>query len=348
MSQNEHGPRDVGAERWKVGRRSLLAGVGLAAAALALPRTVFGQPGEPAPTPLPTLRKRGFRFAHLTDIHVQPERKAGSGMAACLRSVGAMKDRPGMIITGGDLVMDSFGASETRTRTQWDLFTKTLKDECAIPVEHTIGNHDIWGWNNAKSGCKGDEPGYGKRWVTDTLGMSGAYRSFERGGWKVIILDSVQERGDKYVGRLDDTQMEWLGGELKSAGATPVAIVSHIPIISACPILSDADQADENFKLSGASVHSDSRKLVKLFGKHPCVKLCVSGHIHILERLELQGVTYICDGAVSGTWWRGREAEPKDDKPSRSVEGYGVFDLFDDGTFGHEYVTYGWQAAPKD
>ena len=41
-------------------------------------------------------------------------------------------------------------------------------------------------------------------------------------------------------------------------------------------------------------------------------------------------------GAVSGAWWKG----PKD----RCAEGYGLFDLFDDGTFKHQYVPYGWQA----
>ena len=42
------------------------------------------------------------------------------------------------------------------------------------------------------------------------------------------------------------------------------------------------------------------------------------------------------DGAVSGNWWKGHFHE--------FAEGYGVFDLFPDGTFEHQYVTYGWEA----
>ena len=57
----------------------------------------------------------------------------------------------------------------------------------------------------------------------------------------------------------------------------------------------------------------------------------------MIERIDLDGVSYICDGAVSGAWWKGAK--------ERCPEGYGVFDLFDDGTFKHEYVAYGWKAA---
>jgi hypothetical protein len=54
-----------------------------------------------------------------------------------------------------------------------------------------------------------------------------------------------------------------------------------------------------------------------------------------LDLPELDGVTYVCDGAVSGAWWKG----PKE----RCAEGYGLFDLFDDGSFKHQYVPYGWK-----
>jgi Icc protein len=47
-------------------------------------------------------------------------------------------------------------------------------------------------------------------------------------------------------------------------------------------------------------------------------------------------VTYICDGAVSGAWWKGRNHE--------CDEGYGLINLYDDGTFDHAYQTYGWLA----
>ena len=47
-------------------------------------------------------RKRMLRFAHLTDIHVKPEKGAAKGMAAALRHAQSLEDPPEMIFTGGD------------------------------------------------------------------------------------------------------------------------------------------------------------------------------------------------------------------------------------------------------
>src|SRR5262245_39975243 len=80
-------------------------------------------------------RKPGLRVGHLTDIHVQPELKAAEGMAACLRHVQAQKDKPDLILFGGDCVMDAFGQTRERTKAQWDVWHKVLKDECSLPSE---------------------------------------------------------------------------------------------------------------------------------------------------------------------------------------------------------------------
>ena len=52
-----------------------------------------------------------------------------------------------------------------------------------------------------------------------------------------------------------------------------------------------------------------------------------------IDRCTIDGVTYVCDGAVSGSWWKG---------PLQGVpEGFGVVDLRADGTFEHRYEPYG-------
>jgi 3',5'-cyclic-AMP phosphodiesterase len=66
------------------------------------------------------------------------------------------------------------------------------------------------------------------------------------------------------------------------------------------------------------------------------VPLLLSGHIHLVDRVSYLGKTYVCDGAVCGNWWRG--------PCQQFAEGYGVVDLWPDGTFEHQYVTYGWKA----
>lgn len=284
-----------------------------------------------------------LRIAHLNDSHTQPELRAAEGTMACLRHVRNLKPSVDMIVTGGDLVMDCVESDHARTKLQWDLYTKILRDECSIPVEHTLGNHDIWGWNKKKSGAAGTEPEYGKKWALNVLGLSMAYRSFDRGGWHFIVLDSVMSDGDGgYLGRLDDEQFDWLRHDLSALDAkTPVIVVSHIPILAAC-VLNDVDgkgDKSREFKVPGGLMMTDSRRIRELFRLHRNVRLCLSGHIHQLDRVDFDGVSYICDGAVCGAWWKG----PND----HCVEGYGVVDLHPDGAWSHEYVAYGWKAETR-
>ena len=50
-------------------------------------------------------------------------------------------------------------------------------------------------------------------------------------------------------------------------------------------------------------------------------------------------MTHICDGAVSGAKWKGSKRQ--------TPEGYGLIDLYEDGTFKHQYTQFGWQAVPR-
>jgi 3',5'-cyclic AMP phosphodiesterase CpdA len=283
--------------------------------------------------------KRVLRIAHLTDIHVQPERKAGEGLAACLKHVQSTKDKPDVIFTGGDLVMDSLGADEARVRAQWDVFTKVLHGECGLPVEHCIGNHDVWGLNKKDSKTTGNERLYGKKWILETLKLPNRYRSFDRAGWHMIVLDSTFPVENGYTAKLDDEQFEWLQSDLQKVDPkTPVLLLSHIPILCAAAYFDDDNEKSGDWVVPGAWMHIDARKFKNLFLKHPNVKLCLSGHIHLVDRVDYLGVTYLCNGAVCGGWWKGpyQECEP----------GYALVDLYADGTFERQYVNYGWKPAP--
>ncbi len=86
-------------------------------------------------------------------------------------------------------------------------------------------------------------------------------------------------------------------------------------------------------------MHSDFRRLHGLFRKHPNVKVALSGHLHLVDRIDYSGVTYFCNGAVSGGWWRGPHMEEYN-------AGYAMLNLYDDGTFDRAYVNYGWAYQP--
>ena len=317
-------------------RRSLVK-AGLAGVT-ALPALSHAEPGPASRRPL--------RIAHLTDIHVQPELESARGLAACFAHVESLPERGqaavDLIVTGGDTIMDCMEAGRDRTQTQWDLWKKVKADACGLEVKSVVGNHDVWGWTKSKAGTTGAEPLYGKQWACEQFGRALPYESFDRGGWHVVLLDSVFPHEDSFIGKIDDAQWDWLGRDLAAVpAATPVAIVSHIPILSVSPLaaVSAGDSGADGkpaFSVSGGMVHVDHPRFQELFANHPNVKACLSGHLHIVERIEFGGVSYLCNGAVSASWWKGKH---------RGTDfGYAVVDLHGDGTVESRYVPYGWTA----
>ena len=280
-------------------------------------------------------RKRTLRLAHLTDVHVKPELGAVDGMTAAYRHVQAIDDPPKLVLTGGDAIMDALAVDAARMKLQWRLWNRVLKNECSLPVEHCIGNHDVWGWDKKRSKTTGKEKQWGKQRALDEFGLDQRYHSFDKAGWHFVILDSIfPDEELTYLARLDDEQFDWLAADLKKVDrGTPVLVVSHIPILSVAPVEFAATFARKP-RQRQSTIHADAKRIVDLFKQHPNVKLCLSGHLHLTERIAYAGVTYICSGAVSGNWWRGNH--------HHTEEGYAVIDLYDDGTFANQYVAYGW------
>jgi 3',5'-cyclic AMP phosphodiesterase CpdA len=320
-------------------RRSFIAAAAFGAGSLALGRTSVAQapapPSAAAGGPVPAT----IRLAHMTDIHVQPERGAEAGMAAALAHAQSWK--PDLIVTGGDSVMDVFEAKRGRADQLRTLFRDTLARECSVPVRHVTGNHDIFGWQRARSGTTGQEADWGKKFACDLFGVPRTFHSFDRGAWRFVCLDSVQPKGDGYTAYLDDEQFDWLTRLLADTPkSTHVCVVSHIPIMSVTALTYGAPrpraQNGTDTVITHAEMHTDATVLHDLFKAAGNVRLCLSGHTHLLDRCDVDGVTYVCDGAVSGAWWKGavEGIEP----------GYGRLELRPDGTFTHAYATYGWAA----
>jgi len=326
-------------------RRSFLAAAVGSAVALGIPGTVTADAN----------RKRVLRIAHLTDCHIQPERRAGDGVAACLRHVNGLKDKPDLILTGGDHVMDAFAEKRDRTATQWELWRKVLANENGIPIKSCIGNHDIWGWSQKKSESTGKEPHYGKKWAVEVLGLKNRYYSFSQAGWRLIALDSVQPgaKENSYSAYLDDEQLAWLKKELAAVAATtPVLIWSHVPIVSAIPMMLKRKQPTDELTVTPGMCHTDACDLIELLVQYPNVKGCLSGHLHLVDHVQVKGIDFHCNGAVSGNWWRGKSAPVASDwwqgQQVGFEEGYAIVDLYNDGTFKNEYVSFGWTAKPEE
>jgi 3',5'-cyclic AMP phosphodiesterase CpdA len=287
-----------------------------------------------------TAKNRVLRIAHLTDCHVYDKRNAAAGLAACLHHAQNQTDKPDVIFNGGDAVMDTLYSDRDGTKRQWDLWTQVIKNECSLPIEHCIGNHDVWGWGD-KEKIPDTDTLYGKKWVMDIHGLDMPYRSFDRAGWHFIFLDSTHYSDDKdYQACLDDDQFSWLEADLVAVNPnTPIMVFSHIPIFSVCAYVDGENEKSGNWVVPGRWMHIDARRIKNLFLKHGNVKVCLSGHIHLVDRVEYLGVTYLCNGAVCGGWWKGNYQE--------CAPGYALVDLYDDGSFDNEYVTFGWQPSSE-
>jgi len=286
---------------------------------------------EPNPAPNRTA-ERLLRLAHLTDTHVQSERSGDKGFANCLDHLHALKDKPELIIFGGDNLMNVDAAKNTgqRAQDQIDVWNTVVKEHCKIPHKYCIGNHDILG-------MKQDT---GKAWAVEQFGVPERYYSFDRAGWHILVLDSTEpQSGGGYKARLDEEQFDWLTDDLaKTPADRPVLIVSHIPLLTVTAYFDGNNEKSGNWVVPGAWMHLDARRIKDLFAKHANVKLCLSGHMHLVDQVVYNDVTYCCNGAVSGAWWGGNYHE--------CAPGYGLVDLYDDGSFYNQYVVHGWTAKP--
>jgi 3',5'-cyclic-AMP phosphodiesterase len=302
-------------------RRSLIKSLGLLTGGLAFSNDLSAKN---------LLPKKTIRLAHITDIHIQPHIGAARGFERCLHRIQSFDKKVDFIINGGDAIMGSHGASETNLARQWELYDKVLIEENSLPIYNCLGNHDL----NRK---KQDEVGFydSKREALDRLALPKSYYSFQKSNWKIIVLDSIHPKfeGKGYQGKIDEEQKQWLKSELNNSdNFSYVLIISHIPILSACVFFDGKNFKDGEWRVPESWMHSDSAELVDLFYKYPAVKLAISGHIHLHDKIQYNQMTYCCNGAVSGNWWMG---DYKQTSP-----GFAVIDLHDDGTFENNYMSY--------
>lgn len=277
-------------------------------------------------------KKRVLRIAHITDVHLsdnsEDEYSAPKGLERCLHHVQNQEDPPDIIFNGGDSINDALVASRTSVERQWELWHSIMKQENSLPVVNCIGNHDVWG-----EGPQGD-PLYGKQWAMEAMHLDRRYYSFDQAGWHFIVLDSTRAvNGDWYTARLDEEQFQWLKNDLSEVSSeTPVFVLSHIPILCAAAFFDGNNEESGDWVIPGAWVHIDARRIVELFYEHPNVKACASGHIHLLDEIDYNDVTYYCNGAVSGNWWNGDYHQ--------TPPGYAMINLYADGTTDRDYIPY--------
>ncbi|GGE46974.1 3',5'-cyclic AMP phosphodiesterase CpdA [Pedobacter psychrotolerans] len=273
-------------------------------------------------------KKPVLRIAHITDVHLKNDFGAPDKFIKCLHHLQAQLPKVDLILNGGDVVFDMNKENIHTINDQWSLVKDIMKNESNIPIHYCLGNHDVWWGEDSQN-----DVFYGKKYSMDQLGLAKPYYSFVQKGWKFLILDSVHLDIDKswYIGKLGDAQFEWLEQELKATPKDmPILVLSHIPILTA--LLMIEDNIVNKWTMLGGDMHTDTARIINLFYRYPNVKLCLSGHLHMRDKVIYNKVTYLCNGAVSGAWWKGQRRE--------TPPGYGIVDLYSDGSFEESYLTY--------
>jgi 3',5'-cyclic-AMP phosphodiesterase len=280
-------------------------------------------------------KKKVLRIAHLSDMHIYPKKSSFSGVDKLLNTIYSIKEKPDLIINTGDNIMDSLRNDKQNVSRQWRAWNDSFNENIDFDIINCIGNHDVWGWQRKKNTFSYDK-NYGKQWAMNELGLNNRYFSFDLTGWHFIVLDSTHPHPKKqdFIAMLDDDQFEWLARDLKETPVdTPICIASHIPILNFSATFNEQVRPKAKVNINANFwMHRDAERIGRLFTMHKNIILCLSGHVHVHDRINANGIHYITGGAVCGGWWSGRYLF--------FPPAYAIVDLFDDGTYTYNYKIY--------
>lgn len=275
----------------------------------------------------PSASAGNVKFVFFTDTHIQPEIKAGEGVAAAFSKVKSLK--PDFCIQGGDHCMDIAAVPKERSMMLLDMYAKT-EHMLDMPVHQVIGNHDVLGTFDS-SGVPHSDPLWGKKVFLDKFGKT--YTSWDHKGYHFITLDTIDidAKTGAYRPYVDEAQLQWLADDLQKVPAgTPIVIAAHVPLVTSVP-----------------QYHKETYPYWKVINTYDILPVLeghnviavFQGHTHVNEVVYWRNVPFITSGAVSGNWWKGsRWGTP---------EGFTVVEL-SGGRIRWRYETYGFQTiAPE-
>lgn len=317
----------------RITRREFIASTAAATSAMAMAplagsASIAAQGG-------PQTSARAFRFVFMPCVHLRRDWRSPEGFAAALQAVRKLSPAPDFILSGGDMCHNMRDQTLEQSVEISDIFLKIYEENCKLPAHHCLGNHDLAAWNKVADSAS--DPRYGKNLTLQKFGMKSRYYSFDHRGWRIVVLDYMKVTAPgQFSAEIDAEQLAWLRDDLAASNQRPAIVVTHAPVVSTVELFSDrARRTDEGLMVPFGRVINNAPALLEAV-KPGNVRAFVSGHLHLVERLELLGHTFICSGSTSGHQWTG----PRMGTP----EGFGVFDCKADGAFGFRYESFGWKA----
>jgi 3',5'-cyclic-AMP phosphodiesterase len=283
-----------------------------------------------------------LRVVFATDSHlmVNNQLRSGEGLGAALSAIEALRPKPDFILFGGDLTHESPQLDFPAAGQLIDRFLEIWKGHTDLPTFFTFGNHDLVGTKNAS--VDREDPRFGKGLFRMRLELERDFYAFRKGGWRFVVLDDVLPEPDgSYIGEFVEEQLSFLRTELRTDPQTPTILCGHIPSVSVLPNLSVCGET----KTDGRNIETPASLLARnaadlhnvLNETKANVKLILAGHLHHLEQIQIDGISYINGGAICGNWWKGAQMG--------CPEGFLVLDLSSDGDVAAKYQPYGWKAA---
>jgi 3',5'-cyclic-AMP phosphodiesterase len=319
----------TGVTRREFLRRSLITAAGLATGASAATTSSDR-----------TSSSESLRLVFATDTHLMQNDalRSEEGLATAVEAIKELQPRPDLIVCGGDLTDPSPNLDYPAADKLLDRFFGIWKPLHSIETHYVFGNHDLVGTRNPR--VSRHDPRFGKGLFEKRLGLPRLYYSFEKQGWRFIILDDVCLNPDgSYYAEYKADQLDFVQSELKAYNEKPTVIAGHVPTVSPFGTLAAfARFVGTNFQRRPSLVSRNGKSLVNVIRNSKAnVKLVLAGHLHYQERMEIDGVCYLNGGAVCGNWWKGPMVG--------CSEGFNVIDLYPDGSFAIAYKTLGWRAS---
>ncbi len=265
------------------------------------------------------------RVLFFSDVHAGFDEsvRVPLGMAArVMREVAA-----DVVICGGDVIHGGHRSTVAECGPRFAQYQAFI-EELGRSVEHVIGNHDLAG--AAPKG--GGEPAADARAMARReLGITEDYRTFDVGGYRFVVLDSVELNGGDavYRGWVGAEQMAWLRGVVaESPRDQAFVLATHIPFRTTFSQRKDGPGAGlpENLVVGNAN------EVLAIFAGRN-LPLILQGHLHSNEVIDWAGRKFVMGGAVCGGWWKGPNLE--------TGFGFGVVTL-GGGRVEWEYRSYGW------
>jgi len=234
-----------------------------------------------------------FSFVFITDIHLNYDSISIQYFNKAVSTINKLE--PDFILTGGDNIKDATKPDESYADSLFNLYKSQIQ-RFDMPVYTGIGNHECFGINNIT--VTPENPFYGKKMYESKIGKR--YSAFKYKGWKFFLIDNIQitDKGHKYIGCVDDEQMEWVKKELATTDShTPIVMCSHIPFISSM----------KKFELGSLAGNPDndgvsnSIEFFRLFSNHN-LKLLLQGHFHFFEVLYANNIHYVTGPSTDGRY----------------------------------------------